>query len=1154
MKYSDFFRKLSAAVTAGIFASLNLAFDTPPPQTMPDNTHSKPVITKIKVKSENSPLNFLPSGIFGREKVTVTIYAKDSNNLEIKDINLYNNSSEIESSEQIKYDPSENAYFLSWILDNGSYNISANAVTENNSGEIYSINLTQSPEKLNEKDFTVSTGNTGTCFFIENTSPALEIHTVHTDANNTCINLDELNGKYIDGEFYAYKDNEKIWTNSPFNYLVTSSDENSGIYSISYKSNDLSEYTEIKAPESTQKNFSCLLDSIISVKTEDNSGNISEITPPSAEIDNTAPIVSIDKAEIIDENDNIAGNYTENKWTDKRIRITVSADDLIDGKGSGTEKIELSEPNEKISLISSTQNGKKLTNVYIIEPNFEGTLKFSAYDNVNNKSSEISYAARTSRNIHGDYSDSQIITSSPQYSDIDGNPLYSSDQTVKFKVTDSHAGIREIKWYVRTSKGIVSGSDTMSDFNSEYGITDGWTTAENNGIITDAEKNIKISENENNIEIGLCFSDNDGFETPWEVRHISIDKTKPEIVSVKFNDKNNSGKKYYNHERTAVVTVKERNINSADISAEITNSLTEYAQPYTSSSWKLISNKSNTDADGENLYQMTVTFHSDAEYKFSVTADDLTGKKSDKSKTSDFIIDKTAPVVKISYDNNEPCNNNYYNKDRTATITINEHNFSQSDVKIALSAFAEDNITKIKSSEIIPNQIQWTQSKNNKDEWTASVKLSKEGKYSLSAAYTDPAKNSSGNVRGEVFYIDKTAPKLEQTFTEKDNTKNAVNGSYVPKITLSDFNLGSENQALNNCDISINKLDVNGNTEKSFNFTSDNYKPAEVKKEAVYEMIYNIFQKNPEIDGIYNISISASDLAGNTVKSENLTVSVNRNGSTFELVNQEAKNAVDKFNNGSIPINEKPEVEIREINVSPLVGESTITITRDNKKMKALEKGDYTIVNDKTGENKNGWYETVYKISKKNFSFDGIYTISIDTNDEAGNSNKSDKGKNKCVIKFIVDSSAPEIVIAGVKDGANLKETEVNLRIICSDKNLDSINEMHGDDMVITMNKKKYNLDSLEEINAEIKNDEAGSIIVTMPVVSQGKNSKNNISVTIRDKADNFSNPKKNEVTFRLSSSFLVRNGTAAIILIIAVVIALGADIYLMTRKIKKHE
>lgn len=1152
MKCSDFFRKFSASVMAGIFASLNLAFDTPPPQTLPSDTQSQPIITKIKVKSENSLLNFSPSGIFGREKVTVTVYAKDSNNLEIKDINLYNNSSEIEKNEQIAYDSSEDAYFLSWTLNNGNYNISANAVTENNTGEFYSIDLSQSSDKLNEKEYMVSKSNTGTYILIENIPPAVEIHTVHTDTNNTYINLDELNGKYSDSGFYAYKDNEKIWTNSPFNYLVTASDENSGIYSISYKSNNFSEYTEIKAPENIQKNFTCLLDTTFSVKAEDNSGNSMEVTPPLAEIDNTAPAISVDKAEVIDENDNIVENYIENKWTNKRIRLTVSADDFIDGKGSGVDKIELSEPNEKINLVSSTQYGKKLTNVYIIEPDFEGTIKFSAYDNVNNKSNEISYKARTSQSIHSEYSHREIIIDSPQYSDIDGNPLYSNDQTVKLKVMDSHAGIREIKWYVRTSKGIVSGSDTVSDFNPEYGITDGWETVKNNDIITDAEKNIKISENENNIEIGLCFSDNAGFETPWEIRHISIDKTKPEIVSVNFNDENNSDKKYYNHEWTATVIVKERNINSADINADITNPLMAYAQPYTASSWKLISNKSNTDADGENLYQMTVTFHSDAEYKFSMTAEDLTGKKSNKSKTASFIIDKTAPVVKISYDNNEFCNNNYYNKDRTATITINEHNFNQSDVKIALSAFTEDNITKRKNSEIIPNQIKWTQSKNNKDEWTANVKFSKEGKYSFSVAYTDPAKNSSGNVGGEIFYIDKTAPKLEQTFTDKGKTKNAVNGSYVPKITLSDFNLGNENQAVNNCEVSISKLDMNGNTVKSFKFTSDTYKPADAKKEAFYEAVYNIFQQNPENDGIYSISVYASDLAGNTAKTENLTISVNRNGSTFELVNQEAKNAVDKFNNGGIPVQEKMEVEIREINVSPHIGESTITVTRDNKKIKTLEKSDYIVENDKTGENRNGWYETVYKINKKNFQYDGIYTITVDTNDEAGNNNRNDKGRNKCIIQFIVDSTAPEVVIAGVKDGANLKETEVNLRIICSDKNLCSIDEMHGDDMVITMNKKKYNLDSLEELNAEIKNDDAGSIIVTMPVISQGKNSKNDISVALKDKADNFSKPKNSEITFRLSASFLMRNGTVAIILIITVVIALGADIYFMARKVKK--
>lgn len=1274
------FKRLSAFVMAAAVMAINLTSESFFVNTsaglstqsviVPSMYSGQPFITKVNIKSENSLLRFFHSGIFGKEKISVTVYAKDDSGNPVSSINLYNaDNTEIENSASPAYDADNDAYFITWTLEKGDYRLSAKAFTEQSESGFYSINLSKSNnDEVNEKEYqTINVNGTedGGRVFIEDIKPEIQVHSVHADANGTYINLDSVE-KYSDGDFYSSKDSEKVWTNNAFEYLVTALDSGSGIYSVSHKLNNSSDYTTVRtSSEDIQTDFSLSVsvpsdtsgEKVVSVRAEDNSGNICDaVNSIPVEIDKTAPTITIEKAEIIAENGSFISNYTENDWVNKRVRITVSAED----SGAGLDRIECSTANGKVSLDNVTRNGKKVTNIYIVEPDFMGSILFSAYDKVNNKSKDISYKVRSettppsitnfdinqnisiqnygfsldsgavisilaydiepywsgidyielgfvdlqsmdaefnysensiaksepvyvsqesavqncdfsvsagfrgqilaravdcagnvgkwrtleslmnnSQEVHDESSYRGIIIGDAPYTDIDGNPLYSSDQKISFSVKDSHAGIKEIKWYIRTSQGIVMGSDTVSDFTANK--TDGWKIRKKRDIITEAEKEITISENENNIEIGLCFSDNAGFETPWEVKYISIDKTSPEIVSFSFDD--NSNKKIFNKNRTATVIVKERNINSDnEISIAVSNQLNKEAVPYKISDWELISAKSNRDADDENLYKMTINFVTDAKYKFSMNVCDLADKRTENSVKAEFTIDKTAPVIDISYDNNNAVNRNYYNADRKATIKITDRNFKSDGVKYTLTAFSEDKITKIKETQIIPEKLKWTQNPNNKDEWTAQINFNKEGQFALNISCTDKAGNSRSFKSG-TFYIDKTAPKIEQTFTN-GSKKFATNQMIVPKVTVSDYNFsGKEYQVI------VNKIDMNGNTDmdKYLKCTSTNYTPVSTNKPAVYEFVYNIFAETATSDGIYDISIYASDLAGNTTEIENLNLSINRKGSNFEIINTEAKNAVEKYVSDRLPIQEKVDVEIREINVSKRVGDSIITITHDSKKERILTADDYTIEEGKTGENGNGWYETTYKIKKSNFEDDGIYIITIETNDETDNTNSI----SKSTVQFSIDSTAPNIVISGVKDNANLKESEVNLRITFSDRNLYSIDNLHGDDMIIKINNDIYNFDDLNKLNAQISNDGSESIVMLMTVKADGKNSKNDISVSLRDRANNVSEFKDCAVTFRLSATFLMRHGWIAVIISLLVFVVFGLNIFFIIKKIK---
>lgn len=1229
---------------------------------------SQPTITNVKISSVNSQIRFLSNGIFGREKISVTVYAKDNSGNSISCIKLFSNNAEIASSSSITYNAEDDSYYAVFTLDKGEYNLSAAACVGTGEiqtmGSLYSINLSESNNYESiEKDFTAVNSDIGSHVLIEDKVPDVKVYPLHVDSYENYVLLDSV-GKYSDGNFCSFTDNEKVWTNGAYDFLVNAYDENSGVYSISHKLSNLSDYITVKNSGDIQADFSVIVnggnsvgENFISAKSEDNSGNISAaVDSVHVEIDNVSPEIVIEKAEIIEDNGISIGNYTENSWINKRVKITVSAND----DGSGADRIEMSANGGNVSIDNIMHNGKKVTYTYIVEPDFMGDLSFTAYDNVNNKSKNISYGAKIdiafpsvtsfemnqdidienygfsikndtiisieaydaepfcsgidfielgvvdlnymdgeynynesdikiiaselvsvsanqtcsftinagfkgqifaravdcagnvgkwrnieslvndNQEVHNESSYMNINIANAPYTDIDGNPLYDTDQTIIFNVKDYHAGINEIKWYVRTSEGVIMGSDVYSNFSADD--TNGWAVQKKHSIITEASKKITVSADENNIEIGLCFTDNAGFSTDWQVQYISIDKTAPEIISFDFDDK--SDKSIFNKNRTATVIVNDKNIDFSNELIDITVSdmINKDSTPYKISDWELVSSDNR-----ETLYKVTLSFSADAEYKINFNVQDVTGKKSANAHSASFIIDKTPPDIKITYDNNNSVNDNYYNSDRKATITVTENNFDKNSVKYTLSAFSADNITKIKETDIIPSKLNWIQNPDNKTQWTAVIDFNKEGKFNLSITCIDKAGNKK-TVDGEAFYIDKTPPTLEQTFTN-GKQKYATNTLIVPKIIISDYNLGNEKQSAEEIDVVINKIDMNGNTGSNFKCTSSKYTPTEKNKQAVYEANYNVFADKLTSDGIYDISITVSDMAGNTVELKNLSLSINRNGSTFELVNSDAKEIVEKFEVYGIPVQEAADIEIREINVSKRVDDIVIIVTHDDKKSYILESDKYTFTEGKTADNNSGWYETIYKIDKSTFSDDGIYSVDIYTSDEVGNENSNQKS----TIRFSIDHTPPSIVISGVRDNANLKESEANLRITFSDRNLYSIDSLQGDDMIIKINNDVYNFDDLHNLGADISNDEAGNIVILMNMKADKKNHKVDMSASLIDKAGNISEFKDSAITFRLSATFLMRNGWIAVIIGSVILVVLAVDIFFIVRKARNR-
>lgn len=433
----------------------------------------------------------------------------------------------------------------------------------------------------------------------------------------------------------------------------------------------------------------------------------------------------------------------------------------------------------------------------------------------------------------------------------------------------------------------------------------------------------------------------------------TIDTKAPEAI-LTFDNNDLINEKYYNAVRTATFTVKDVNFDPAAtvISVESTG-----VKPVISQ-WTGI---------GDSTYQATVTFTADAEYVLTFECVDRAGNHSNIIEEQRFVIDKTAPVIEVEYDNNDVINGMYYSAVREATITVTEHNFVSDALEITLTA-------SIGSAPEVSN---WS---SNGDVHTAKVKFDKDAVYTMQIAYTDVANNTAAPYALERFTIDTTAPELEIYGVDNNSANNDL---VQPGIRYSDVNL-SENVVIELSKSTGEKVE---------------YARTETNEDGVFTILYNDFERLESIDDIYSLTVSVEDLAGNAV-SDSIVFSVNRYGSNYTLVS-ELETTV---------LTEAKEIVVTEINVDPLE-ESRISYSL-NGKIVDLEKGThYTVEEVDTDKN---WKKYTYVISADNFSEEGAYVLTLYSKDRA--TNVQDNKAKECDIEFVIDRTAPSIVVSGIKN------------------------------------------------------------------------------------------------------------------------------------------
>lgn len=482
------------------------------------------------------------------------------------------------------------------------------------------------------------------------------------------------------------------------------------------------------------------------------------------------------------------------------------------------------------------------------------------------------------------------------------------------------------------------------------------------------------------------FTDGHNSNVPAGVSAVTIDKAAPQ-VSISFDNNDARNGKYYNAARTATVTVDESNFDLmfardpkrviATITRDGNGTGTLLAKDFKQATMR--------DVEGveHRVWQASYKFEDDADWHIECGFTDGAGRASN-TVSEDFVIDTQAPVLTVTFDNNDVANGMYYKAMRAATIRVADRNFSPD--------LADVNVD---SSGATPAQSGWREIEPRLQS-EDTVSFTGELHYRLRVAVTDLAGNVAEPYDSGEFVIDMTAPSVA---IGNVSDKTAYADRVAPVVEFSDTNFSSDFTTVSlkgarRGDVyDIEFAETGGDTSK--------------------RVAYADFPHELEDDDVYTLSGKVVDLAGNESEQE-LAFSVNRFGSNYYFMGTSGSA------NGAY-LNSPRDIQIAEVNVSGIDTASSHAEIVHDSRTNSLEPGrDYQ--RDANEESK-GWSQTAYTFPAKLFESDGYYRILLTSMDRAGNlSQNSMENKNQgrdgaFDIGFAVDTTAPGADLIGLGSG-----------------------------------------------------------------------------------------------------------------------------------------
>lgn len=386
---------------------------------------------------------------------------------------------------------------------------------------------------------------------------------------------------------------------------------------------------------------------------------------------------------------------------------------------------------------------------------------------------------------------------------------------------------------------------------------------------------------------------------------------------------------------------------------------------------------------------------------FAITLQDRCGNESsyngkpadEDAEETRVIFDTIAPTRTITLKSVVAHNGgkSYFANDITGTVSVTEANF-----------FIDNGRTNM-----VDTGYDTTWVSTNADYHVGTFKISGEGTYEVNVTGRDYAGNEMRPWKSEELVIDMTIEPPEITVNGENADGNAYKDEASLGISYFDENFKSASVTISRTRMGEKDVDVT----ETFTKTVD-------EDESGGFTSFDSFEAIPENDGIYVVTAVVEDWAGHRASST-ATFSVNRFGSIYTYEDY----LLSIIKNGGMYIKRvDQDLVIHEFNADRLTGDVKIQITRDGKPLTNVIYTSNAVENLlSTGE--SGWFEYTHVISKENFKEDGLYKISVSSQDFAGNrpENTNMEGMS---IQFYVDSTPPELTsVTGLEQAIVNAET-----------------------------------------------------------------------------------------------------------------------------------
>lgn len=825
----------------------------------------------------------------------------------------------------------------------------------------------------------------------------------------------------------------------------------------------------------------------------------SEYEPDAFTIDRTAPELEISVGGSDNVWKNLFDQITFGLFFQDTVTVHVkTSDEKTNGEGN---QIGVSSVNEAQDLLYQKVKSEEafnpdgpwtVYNEFTVAPN----EKFIVYAQSTDRAGNV-----TLLHSNGAIVDNQApvgqgpeLTITPEAPNANG--FYNRDVGVSIDVYDPnysggyrdeangvHSGLKKVSYEVLAGNSQTQ-AGVLFEFNKENPKYEELEAAFHHTIVVDAQKN-----NSNHVLVRVTASDNAGNIKVSEIP-LKIDVTKP-VIDVVYNNNDARNTDFFKADRVATVTIDELNFKGSEVRFSIQKDGVEQPGLYPTS-WS-------TAADGKTR-TATIAYTSDGDYTFSVQYTDLAGNTADYDRQDTFTLDKTLPKVGVAYNNNDAQNGNYYKEGRTATITIEEHNFDPAEAVVTLTA------TDNGSPAAVPTVNGWSSAG---DSHTATVVFDKDAQYTISVGCTDKAGNASEPFAEQTFVVDTTAPELSITGI-KDESANK--GEVAPTITYSDTNFDADAVQITLFGSQRQKVTPQGSYSS-------------LPNGQVFQ--FSNFEKKKEFDDIYTLTATLRDKAGNET-TQTLRFSVNRFGSTYEYGDEKTQQAIQSIYNNRVG-----DIVMTEINPDILKSYS-VKYSRNGEIVSLKEKEDFAVT---MSGGKGEWKKYTYTIFADNFEQEGNYIVTLYSQDAAENT-ADNKSREKSV-QFSVDRTAPTCVVSGVEENGVYNTNEQPFTLAVKDN-------MQLKGVTVKLDGKE-----LTAREGEIQGD-SGELTFSIP----SANAKQHLEITCVDQAGNEGIPFTADVL--VTTNLMIRyyeNKPLFIgsLVVLGLMLAGAASLIILKRK-KKNE